>query len=42
MATFLEENYMKNFKPKSKFILEEFPENVINLIVVDRVEEATT
>ena len=39
-ATFLEENYMKNFKPKIKLFLEELIENVINQIVADRVQES--
>ena len=39
-AIFLEENYMKDYKPKSMLILEELIEEVISPTIDDRVEKA--
>ena len=37
---FLEENYMKDFKPKSKLVLEELTVDVISSSVEDKIEKA--
>ena len=39
-ATFLEEDYMKYFKPKSKLVFEELTDDVISPSIEDKIKKA--